>query len=308
MKFTNANLMLQMSGPPRKTACIAASEADDRSRTKSTLPGLDLTKCLMCQTEKRKRKDRRKMEKTTRCQLDCAAATLLHASNDRNDKRVLLEIQGADVHANDVVYHNSCYKNYTSPRRLELLMKKQSDAETTDSPHKHAFERLAQDVEKDIQGEISNVTSLSSLCSTYKNYLDEIGVSVDWYRARALQTHLTRHFGNRLSFHRPQKRNQAQYVSSSVAPSGILLECIQQMNASVSMNIIDSDNEDAPPDTADDYRFSDVISDNASTIFAAATIFRQAILEMPKTMPFPPNPSDRHESNRQIHTSLYKMH
>ena len=219
--------MLQMSGPPRKTACIAASEADDRPRTRSTLPGLDLTKCLMCQTEKRKRKDRRKMEKTTRCQLDFAAATFLHAANVRDDKRVLLEIQGTDVHAKDVVYHNSCYKDYTSPRRLELLIKKQLDAETTDSPHKQAFERLAQDVEKDILGEILSVMCLSSICSTYKNYLDEIGVSADWYLAHVLKTRLTRHFGNRLSFHRPQKRNQAQYVFSSAAPSGILLERIQ---------------------------------------------------------------------------------
>ena len=91
MKFTNANLMLQMSGSPRKTACLAASEADHCPRTRSTLPGLDLTKNLMCQTEKRKRKDRRKMGKTTRFQLDCAA-TLLHAANIRDDKRVLLEI------------------------------------------------------------------------------------------------------------------------------------------------------------------------------------------------------------------------
>ena len=83
----------------------------------------------------------------------------------------------ADVHAKDVVYHNSCYKDYTSLKRLELLMKKQLDAETMDSPHKQAFERLAQDVEKDILREIPNVMSLSSLCSTYQNYLDEPGTS-----------------------------------------------------------------------------------------------------------------------------------
>ena len=94
-------------------------------RTRSTLPGLDLTKCLKCQEEKQKRKDRRKTDKTTGCQLDCASDTLLHAANVRDDKRVLLEIQEADVHAKDVVYHNSCYKECTSPRRLELLMKKQ---------------------------------------------------------------------------------------------------------------------------------------------------------------------------------------
>ena len=104
----------------------------------------------MCQTENPKRKDRREMEKTTRCQLDCAAATLLLEANVCDDKRVLLEIQGADVHAKDVVYHNSCYKVYASLRRLKLLMKKQLDAETTDSPHNQAF------------------MSLSSLCSTYK--------------------------------------------------------------------------------------------------------------------------------------------
>ena len=74
------------------------------------------------------------------------------------------------------------------------------------------------------------------------------------------------------------------------------------------MNVDDCDNKDAPPDTADDYRFSDVITDNISTVFAAATILRQASLEMPKTMPFPPNQSDLHESSCQIHTSLYKMH
>ena len=83
-------------------------------------------------------------------------------------------------------------------------MKKQLDAETTDSPHKQAFERLAQDVEKDILGEIPNVMSLSSLCSTYKSYFDEIGVSADGYRAHVLKTCLTRHFGNRLSFQRAE--------------------------------------------------------------------------------------------------------
>ena len=48
------------------------------------------------------------------------------------------------------------------------------------------------------------------------------------------------------------------------------------MKASASMNVDDSDNDGTPPDTADDYCFSDVITDNTSTIFAAATILRQA--------------------------------
>ena len=53
-------------------------------------------------------------------------------------------------------------------------MKKQWDAETTDSPHKQAFERLAQDVEKDILEEMHNVMSLSSLCSTNKITLTKL--------------------------------------------------------------------------------------------------------------------------------------
>ena len=79
------------------------------------------------------------------------------------------------------------------------------------------------------------------------------------------------------------------------------------MKASASMNVDDSNNDDTPPDTADDYRFSNDIADNTSTVFAAATILRQAILEMPKMMRFPPNPSDLHESNCQIPTSLYNF-
>ena len=46
------------------------------------------------------------------------------------------------------------------------------------------------------------------------------------------------------------------------------------MNASESMNVDDSDNNDAPPDTADDYHFFDVVADNTSTGVAARTILR----------------------------------
>ena len=46
------------------------------------------------------------------------------------------------------------------------------------------------------------------------------------------------------------------------------------MNASASMNVDDSHNANGPPDTADDYYFSDVIADNTSTVFAVAAILR----------------------------------
>ena len=56
---------------------------------------------------------------------------------------VLLEIEQADLHAKDVLYHTSCCKAYTSQRALELLLKKEeADEESFYRPHAKAFQTL----------------------------------------------------------------------------------------------------------------------------------------------------------------------
>ena len=114
--------------PPRKVArcdTVDSSLVGSVRRLRSSCPSTDLRKCIICQDDKRQRKNRRLLETLHRCTWDRTPATFLNAARVRNDERVLLEIDGADLHAKDVLYHPSCYKDYTSTRALELLAKKQ---------------------------------------------------------------------------------------------------------------------------------------------------------------------------------------
>ena len=79
-----------MADLPRKTACIEVGGAEGRRQTRTTLPGLDLAKCLLCQSEKKQLKNRRLLEKPLRCTLDSAARTLINAARSRSDVRVLV--------------------------------------------------------------------------------------------------------------------------------------------------------------------------------------------------------------------------
>ena len=167
------------SSPPRKVArCDTADSplVGSVRRLRSSCPSTDLRKCIICQDDKRQRKNRRVLESLHRCTWDRTPGTFLNAARVRNDERVLLEIDGADLHAKDVLYHPSCYKDYTSTRALELLAKKQVREEGEESPQWRAFLRLARDVEETVLLDTSSVTNLSSLCTQYNAYLSEEGV------------------------------------------------------------------------------------------------------------------------------------
>ena len=95
------------------------------SPKKSSFPRADLLKCIISQAEKRDKKNKRLLERTYRCTWSCTPGTLINAARVRRDERILLEVEQADLHAKDVIYHPSCYKDYTSQRALELLLKKE---------------------------------------------------------------------------------------------------------------------------------------------------------------------------------------
>jgi hypothetical protein len=158
---------------------------------------------------------------------------LLNAARIRQDERLLLKIENADLHAKDVLYHPSCYRDYTSPRQLDLLAKKElfrEEDSSEGSPQQRAFERLVKDVDEKLLGDTTSVMSLSELCTLYKAYLQKEGLVAENYRSHSLKAWLLRQFGSRLSFHRPERRNMAQYVSSSVAPPGPLIELCSRKN------------------------------------------------------------------------------
>ena len=107
--------------PPAKLVCTSDR---DRRRTRSSLPATDLKRCSICQEEKRDARNRRKMEKSIRCEGDSTPETLLSAAQIRGHHRIILETDQQDLWARDILYHISCYKNFTSPRALQLIIEK----------------------------------------------------------------------------------------------------------------------------------------------------------------------------------------
>ena len=172
-----------------------------------------------------KAENRRMVEPPHRCTWERTPATFLNAARIRNDERVLLEIEGADLHAKDVLYHASCYKKYTSTRTIGRLANKRVAEETDDSlsPQRRAFLRLVKDVEKTVLLNTSSVTNLSQLCAQYM-YLNDEGIESESCRGNFLKARLQQHFGDRLAFHRPHRRNQAQFVFRSDVAPGPLIE------------------------------------------------------------------------------------
>ena len=90
--------------------------------------------------------------------------------------KVLIEIEGADLHAKDVLYHPSCYKWYTSTSDLERCAAKHVKNEPKDGPHHRVFMKLVKDVEGTILKDTSSVTDLSQLREQYNTYLIDEGV------------------------------------------------------------------------------------------------------------------------------------
>ena len=76
------------------------------------------------------------MEKLTRCEGDSTTETLLNAAQIRGHHRIILATDQQDLWARDILYHISCYENFTSPRALQLIIEKEvaeEDAESSES-------------------------------------------------------------------------------------------------------------------------------------------------------------------------------
>ena len=65
---------------------------------------------------------------------------------------------------------------------------------------------------------------MTDLCHEYSTFLEREGVQEPNCRSYVLKARLVAHFGDRLCFHRPQKRNQSEFVFRAVAPRGPLIE------------------------------------------------------------------------------------
>ena len=87
----------------------------------------------------------------------------------------------------------------------------------------------------------SSVTDLSQLREQYNIYLINEGVEADACRGDFLKARLQGHFGDRLSFHHPRRRNLAQFVFSSRAAPGPLIELCTQLTADAEKRMEDGE-------------------------------------------------------------------
>ena len=234
-------------------------------------------------------KNRRLLERLVRCECDSTPATLCNAAHIRRDERVLpLEIDQQDLWAKDILYHRSCYTSYVAPRALQQKLEKDLAAEDKAdhaSATETAFHSLTVYFVKNIINCAETVTNMSDLCSLYVDFLRQHGVEVSSYRTCLLKARLVRHFGNQLSFHRPQKRNVTEFVfSSAVAPGKLVEMCALAMaNAqrAVEENFSASDILDLPPD-------SDALSvAPALEVYKAAHLLGSELLTLKNSMPTP---------------------
>ena len=114
-------------GPPTKVPRESIDDNPTRRHTRSSLPALDLEKCLLCDSKKKTKSCRSHEALTyTRGTLESSPTILLSAARISLrislKRRVLLEIdQLTDLHAREVMYHASSYRKYTSPKSLDSV-------------------------------------------------------------------------------------------------------------------------------------------------------------------------------------------
>lgn len=93
-----------------------------RRLTRSSAPRTELQSCLFCQKRTWK-KTRRGSEKLTECQTFEAGERILQAATERNDVRIVREMQGGpDPIAAEVVYHHSLVILTTPLTCTEILL------------------------------------------------------------------------------------------------------------------------------------------------------------------------------------------
>ena len=175
-----------------------------------TVPDL----CVLCQTEKTRPKDRRRVEPLTRC--TNLGSTLLDAARLQQKERVLIYLEGLGVDnvAAEVVYHRSCYQEFTNKRVLDRL--KDTSAEK-ESPYTAAFKALFAQVEQALL-EDEQVMALPAVRDRFVECLREEGVENPAYRTEKVKRHLREHFDKRVFFYQPDKVGEPGIVYGSIIP------------------------------------------------------------------------------------------
>ena len=287
---------------------VADGSATVRTRTsrRQSSP-LDIKKCLFCQLDDKKQKGakRRLLEPLTRCATFTASNSIQHAAEVYDDERLLPHIRGKDLIALEACYHMSCYKMYCSSRALHYRAMKDVEKEnsTCRKAHEKAFVGLVQFVEDTIlcsrAAKSMVYTTVSSVRDRYVSLLGENGYDTPaGYHSHLVKARLVDHFGSRLKFHRPARRNTSEIVFSAELPTGPMLELLTSMK--------EAEDDDVDP-LIEHESYRQDLADDDSCVYHCALKIRGDILSMKNTLPLSPTTQQLAESRNNIPPSLHNF-
>ena len=146
---------------------------------------------------------------------------------------------------------------------------------------KRAFSKLVEFIQQRFANDENCVMSMTRVDTFVRGAARREGIETENNRAYLLKTRLIHQLqlGDTISFHRPHKRNESQYVFSSSVNLGPLIERYLQLEAAKQRKecgVEDRDTDDIPRFSAEDnLRSSDVLC-----LYNAALLLRKNILSM----------------------------
>ena len=275
-----------------------SSGSGSQKLLRSSVQLTDKSQCIICQSEKREQKNRRAKEKLRLCSTFAASTKLVEAAELWQNERILLAVSGTQVDAiaADVLYHPTCYREFTRSQSLNKL--RDTPAECSDT-YSDAFAKLANELEEKLV-ENGEVVTMPTLQKKFVSFLKSCGENVSHYRGEKLKRRLRKHFNDRLSFYQSQPSKPAVIYSSSMPVYHLaqLLPELEEGNSGsqsesddydldIGMNRNNSDSESCPSTT---HATASCSSEKVRTVYGAACILRQ-LLQFAEGLSWPPDES-----------------
>ena len=268
--------------------------------SRSQVDAFDINKCAICQRDKTiltKNKGARSREPLSLNMTATGSALLLKAAEIRDDRRLLLQIQGQDTIAIDIKYHKSCYVQYVRPGALAKLEEQNCDDEDiAGKSYNRAFGSIREYVNDTVLKE-GKAIKMSELLERYIRNLSQEGVNAPHYRSSKLKNRLVKSFGNSLSYHQPLDRSQSEIVYSSHVTTGEVVETI--VNTSVEQWEDENGIEEVTAEEKDEEKYLQV--------YRTAKMIRSLVTDMKPVMAWPPTEDDLDCSDTLVPDLLYNM-
>ena len=132
------------------------------------------------------------------------------AKDDDDMIRILLGVKN-DLVAAEARYHKTCYASYTSLSNLKWQCLPED--EKKESAYDQAFQELVSEIEIGIKA--WKAFDMSSLLNKYIGLLEKQGVDGHKYKTQNLKFRMKNHFGERIVFQQPYRRDISELVYSS---------------------------------------------------------------------------------------------